>query len=161
MNRNIKFTSARMCPMCGKAQSEVIDTRDKPYGTYRRRRCVQCGYRFNSIEIQENELEELLEKKHGDVAKVILKFSDLRGSRLAGEAVASLHFLPRDSKEALAILRHEISLKGHITKMMHDAFINSVKDNAGLPWNLENGPAHYEITNSDIERMAKSFLKRF
>lgn len=161
MDKNVKFSSARMCPMCGKEQSVVIDSRDKPYGTYRRRKCLECGFRYNSIEISESEFEVFLGQKNKNVAGVIFKFPDLRGSRLAGEAVASLHFLPRDSKEALAILRHEISLKGHITKMMHDAFINSVKDNAGLPWNLENGPAHYEITNNDIERMAKSFLKRF
>jgi transcriptional regulator NrdR family protein len=38
------------CLQCG-GRSAVIDSRARPYGVLRRRRCVVCGLRFSTIEV--------------------------------------------------------------------------------------------------------------
>lgn len=39
------------CPNCGaEDQSAAVNSRPKSYGIYRRRKCLQCGQRFSTIE---------------------------------------------------------------------------------------------------------------
>lgn len=40
----------RQCPKCG-VDTNVVDSREKPEGIWRRRACPKCGCRFNTIEI--------------------------------------------------------------------------------------------------------------
>ena len=44
------MTVLNRCPACG-GKVEVIDSRNKPLGRYRRRKCAQCKRRFSTIEI--------------------------------------------------------------------------------------------------------------
>lgn len=53
------------CPVCG-SDTTVVDTRSpEPDVVKRHRSCVDCGYRFNTVEVEENkpEKEALLERK--------------------------------------------------------------------------------------------------
>lgn len=38
------------CPKCNSRKTKVVDSREKPYGTYRRRECEKCGERFTTYE---------------------------------------------------------------------------------------------------------------
>lgn len=38
------------CPVCG-GDTRIIDSRDKEEFKKRRRKCLECGYKFNTIEI--------------------------------------------------------------------------------------------------------------
>lgn len=55
----------RMCPECGSDRIKVVDTR---YGNstgddlLRRRKCMDCGKTYKTVEIMVEELEELREK---------------------------------------------------------------------------------------------------
>ena len=45
------------CPKCGSVRLGVIETRDAPENTVRRRRtCYICGYRFTTYELTALEL---------------------------------------------------------------------------------------------------------
>lgn len=46
------------CPKCGYGFSKVIDSRDIPDGKRRRRECAGCGFRYNGIEILEEEYKK-------------------------------------------------------------------------------------------------------
>ena len=48
------------CPKCGSYQVGVIDTKPKPSGIRRRRKCQDCGYRFTTMEVN---MEWLIEKR--------------------------------------------------------------------------------------------------
>ena len=39
------------CPKCGDNDPIVIDSRQKPYGTRRRRECLVCGHRYSTVEV--------------------------------------------------------------------------------------------------------------
>lgn len=39
------------CPLCGDS-TKVVDTRPVQSSTWRRRECVFCGYRFNTMEVE-------------------------------------------------------------------------------------------------------------
>lgn len=41
------------CPKCNSAKSKVNDSRDHCDNIKRRRECLQCGFRFNTIETVE------------------------------------------------------------------------------------------------------------
>ena len=44
--------NVRKCPTCG-VEAYVIDTREQPDGTIRRRReCPQCGERWSTVELR-------------------------------------------------------------------------------------------------------------
>lgn len=49
------------CPKCGSNITSCIDSRPKENGVYRRRKCLDCGYRYSSWEIKEEELKQLRE----------------------------------------------------------------------------------------------------
>ena len=56
--------AARMCPACG-GDSYVYKTYDRPDGArIRRRRCLECGTRYETIEIRTRTLGKK-NKKHG------------------------------------------------------------------------------------------------
>jgi transcriptional repressor NrdR len=42
--------TALHCPTCGKGPSTVLETRHKPDGIRRRRKCYKCGHRFWTVE---------------------------------------------------------------------------------------------------------------
>ncbi len=39
------------CPMCGNENTNVIDSRERPRGVRRRRKCTACDSRFTTIEL--------------------------------------------------------------------------------------------------------------
>lgn len=57
--------NGEICPNCGKSYSKVIDKRmQRNTGIWRRRReCLHCGARWNTIEIREEQLEVIDQKK--------------------------------------------------------------------------------------------------
>lgn len=44
-----------LCPKCKSYQVFVVDSRPKDETTWRRRACESCGYRFNTMELEETE----------------------------------------------------------------------------------------------------------
>ena len=58
------------CPYCGvDDQSRVVDSRPKDYGVFRRKECLSCGRRFNTVELcvpkkwkTQNYVQKLIEK---------------------------------------------------------------------------------------------------
>ena len=38
------------CPICQSEDHKVIDSRRKENGIFRRRECLSCGFRFNTVE---------------------------------------------------------------------------------------------------------------
>lgn len=51
------------CPVCGWTGSKVVDTQGGRIGEIKRRRqCLKCSLRFNTIEVEEEHYEILLEK---------------------------------------------------------------------------------------------------
>lgn len=60
MNKYHKvFSIARECPICH-GKSKTINVRDdkSPIGTTRRRECVNCGTRWNTVELLLDEFAE-------------------------------------------------------------------------------------------------------
>lgn len=53
------------CRKCGSLQTEVIDHRyrKKVDRVIRRRRCLECGYKWNTVEIYEDVWRDMVEKK--------------------------------------------------------------------------------------------------
>ena len=47
------------CPVCGE-KTKVIDSRSDCESVERTRQCVECGYRFKTIEYEEDMLERLV-----------------------------------------------------------------------------------------------------
>ena len=41
------------CPKCGADRCRIIDVRQRGAGTWRRRCCRKCGYRWNTVEVPE------------------------------------------------------------------------------------------------------------
>jgi len=67
---------------CGHKLNRVIDSRKKPYGTFRRRECTKCGNRFTTIEIEVGDL------RHGESAFHATKRNLLSGMLIEmGEAM--------------------------------------------------------------------------
>lgn len=52
---NGEFRASRflLCPICGK-KTEVIDSRSDCESVSRKRKCLECGYRFCTVEIDED-----------------------------------------------------------------------------------------------------------
>ena len=48
-----------VCPKCGSDQLTVVDTRRKEGTVWRRRGCISCGNRFNTVEIGEERMKSL------------------------------------------------------------------------------------------------------
>lgn len=81
------------CPSCGMAlNSRIIDSREKDGYRFRRRECLRCGDRWNTVEVREEE--------------------DLLGNAAAGKAVAAVDRPPRQVREVIHILRLIASLVG-------------------------------------------------
>ena len=53
-------TNARICPRCGKYASRVIDVREKRELIQRQRKCLICGFRWQTVEISIFTYEELV-----------------------------------------------------------------------------------------------------
>lgn len=51
------------CPNCNSNHLIVADSRNKEFGIQRRRECLDCGVRFNTVEINMDEYKELKEMK--------------------------------------------------------------------------------------------------
>ena len=51
------------CPKCGCDDCIVVDVRPKDGNSKRRRECIGCGERFNTVEIHMEEYENLKELK--------------------------------------------------------------------------------------------------
>lgn len=59
------------CPECGSCQIGVLYNRSQEDSIYRRRKCFDCGQRFNTIEIDVDVYEKLMDKPPKDTkAKV-------------------------------------------------------------------------------------------
>ena len=39
------------CPYCGCSDTRIVDSRKREDSVFRRRKCIECGKRFNTIEI--------------------------------------------------------------------------------------------------------------
>ena len=46
------------CPVCGGA-TKVIDSRPEVDNVHRRRECKECGYKFSTVEIEEDVIESI------------------------------------------------------------------------------------------------------
>lgn len=60
MNKYHKvFSIARECPICH-GRGMTVDVRDdvRPIGTTRRRKCINCGVRWNTVELMLDEFTE-------------------------------------------------------------------------------------------------------
>lgn len=53
------------CKNCGSLQSEVIDHRyrKKTDRVIRRRRCLECGYKWNTVEVYEEDWNRMIKNK--------------------------------------------------------------------------------------------------
>ncbi len=51
------------CPKCGSENLEVIRTTDEVDHIIRRRKCQDCGYRFNTIETDTDVYDRVNKKK--------------------------------------------------------------------------------------------------
>lgn len=51
------------CPKCGSDQVFVVETRNQPGYIKRRRECMFCSERFNTVEIKMEEYEKFKELK--------------------------------------------------------------------------------------------------
>ena len=81
------------CPSCGMAlNSRIVDSREKDGYRFRRRECLRCGARWNTVEVREEE--------------------DLLSNAAAGKTVASADRPPRQVREVIHILRLIGSLAG-------------------------------------------------
>ena len=58
------------CPDCSSTVSSVLETRRYDHSNRRRRECLECGYRWTTMEIHSDEFIRLL--------KVEQKFQDAR-----------------------------------------------------------------------------------
>lgn len=50
------------CPKCNSMQVVIVDTRPNPETVWRRRECLDCGFRFNTKEVRAIETERKLKK---------------------------------------------------------------------------------------------------
>ena len=48
------------CPKCSNEKTKIVDSRADEDSVWRRRECQGCGYRFNTIEIDEDYYERLV-----------------------------------------------------------------------------------------------------
>lgn len=48
-----------LCPKCRSPEVSVIDSRSLGFSTYRRRHCLDCGNRFSTREIPEDEAKAM------------------------------------------------------------------------------------------------------
>ena len=48
-----------ICPKCKSSNNFVKDTRHHAGETHRRRECIDCGYKFNTIEITATKYKDL------------------------------------------------------------------------------------------------------
>ena len=55
------------CEKCGSGQVDVFNTRDRGSHIFRRRRCRDCGHKFSTREIREEEFEVMSREKRREV----------------------------------------------------------------------------------------------
>ena len=58
-----QFEDARRCPKCGKKKAGVVFVGSGKHGLLRRRECLKCGYRYKTIEVYMDFLEEVFGKE--------------------------------------------------------------------------------------------------
>ena len=46
-----------ICPKCGSSQNHCVDSRGRNGSVWRRRECKACRYRFNTVEILEDDFK--------------------------------------------------------------------------------------------------------
>ena len=72
------------CPFCGSAETKVIDSRfnEDSYSIKRRRECLVCGARFNTLESSELNYPRVTKSDESsevfNETKVYLSFNDVR-----------------------------------------------------------------------------------
>ena len=54
-----------LCPVC-EGETKVIDSRRKPDCVNRRRECLECGFRFNTVEVDTDYFDFLHRKEKSD-----------------------------------------------------------------------------------------------
>lgn len=80
-----KYKPTDMCPKCESYKNKVIDSRidlDHTNLRYRKRECLDCGYRWLTYEVQQSDITEL-ESSHGDVDALkaaLLEITKLQGN---------------------------------------------------------------------------------
>lgn len=87
------------CPKC-KEKTNVIDSRSKESGKFRRRECINCGYRFNTLEV-ENENLSIIEN-----IQILSKKWQLEKARMIG----AIGLLWSEGKISLKQLREIIGI---------------------------------------------------
>lgn len=45
-----------LCPKCNSIKVVCVDSRPKPFGTQRRKKCNDCGYKFHTVEVAMNNI---------------------------------------------------------------------------------------------------------
>ena len=78
------------CPVCD-GETFVYDSRPKQDSTNRRRKCLSCGYKFTTVEIDRDFYKNLIKDKNqlfsdlsGDVKKVVEETVEQFKARLYG-----------------------------------------------------------------------------
>lgn len=51
-----------LCPLCG-GKTKIIDSRPEEDAVNRRRKCLECGYRFLTVEIDKDLYERVFKEK--------------------------------------------------------------------------------------------------
>ncbi len=82
--------SGRRCPTCGHPKSTVMDSREGPGELKRRRQCLECGFRWTTVEtlcpdsLTPEQVTDLALTSLAAAAAVILKAQETIATRLAG-----------------------------------------------------------------------------
>ena len=74
------------CPFCHKNQAQVIDSRSYPDRVRRRRKCLQCGERWSTIEHRQdvfttarNQIRSSLEPELKKIEESLWRIAELMG----------------------------------------------------------------------------------
>jgi len=89
------------CPNCGKDENRVIDCRPAKadiFGdavkSFRRRRECECGHRFNTYELTEDDIETMQNSVRMFTAEALRNFADLFGEG------GGIDFTPKRSRRS-------------------------------------------------------------
>jgi len=74
-NENLK------CPKCENYITQVLDSRSNALGRKRRRACSECQYRFSTIEIMQDNLDEIMKELSAlkRIKELVIEIQNIKG----------------------------------------------------------------------------------